>query len=49
MFLLLQLCQEGDKDLSVCVIEKGSEVGECLQSSCSQHQRQQQSKLQHFQ
>jgi len=24
----LQLCQEGDKDLSVCVIEKGSQVGE---------------------
>jgi hypothetical protein len=28
----LQLCQEGEKDLSVCVIEKGSQVGEqmCL-------------------
>jgi hypothetical protein len=28
LVLAVQLCQEGEKDLSVCVIEKGSQVGE---------------------
>ena len=27
-WLLLQECQAKDKDLSVCIVEKGSEVGE---------------------
>jgi hypothetical protein len=34
--MLLQLCQEGDKDLSVCVIEKGSQVGECTRMAAAE-------------
>lgn len=28
LLVVVQLCQEGEKDLSVCVIEKGAQVGE---------------------
>jgi hypothetical protein len=34
---LLQLCKEDNRDLSVCVIEKGSEVGERHLHSSSTH------------
>ena len=29
--LLLQRCKEADKDLSVCVLEKGAEVGVAIE------------------
>lgn len=33
--LPMQLCQEKGQDLSVCVIEKGAEVGKCCSESLS--------------